>query len=78
MEVIVSDKEGKSNGEELLHCLIHDLRRPVGMGTGYSELLMLEIPVSEKKQREYIEKISQQFKDITQMLDEYQQKLQVL
>ncbi|KAA3658459.1 MAG: hypothetical protein DWQ04_25050 [Chloroflexi bacterium] len=69
------DESRKEYAEEFFQCLIHDLRRPVGLGAGYIELL-LEIPVSEDKQLEFQEKISQQFKEITRLLDEYQQKFQ--
>ncbi|VAW31602.1 hypothetical protein MNBD_CHLOROFLEXI01-4474 [hydrothermal vent metagenome] len=51
--------------KELFHSLIHDLRRPVEMGLGYSDLSLREIPVSEKNQREYFKIIAQQFKDVT-------------
>ena len=73
-----SEPQSNSNSfvEELIHSLIHDLWRPTNNGLARSELFNLDIPLSESDQQEFYDDISRQFKEISRLLKEYQQRLQ--
>ncbi|MCP4422540.1 MAG: hypothetical protein GY805_38510 [Chloroflexi bacterium] len=68
--------EGNFNPKDVMFSMISDLRVLVNNGLGYSELFLLEIPLSEDQQREFQTDISRQFEEISRLLNEYQQWLQ--
>ena len=63
------------NAEELLMSLLSELRRPTNHGLAYIELFLSEIPLPENKQHEFHGDISQQFEEISRLLEEYLQHL---
>ena len=73
-----SKQDDESNVGVFFYTLMHELQEHVGMGTVYSELFLQDIPASEEKQRDYQEKVSQQFQKIAQMIEDYHDGFQNL